>query len=163
MAGKPDSWMPLYVSDWDADTAHLSCEEDGAYGRLIRFYWRNGPPADSDAVLARIVREPVPTWRRIRPALVPFFIIDGGKWTHRRVDAELTEVRERYERRSSANRANVQKRKDRSTNGSTNGSPFVDGSNTQPQPHSPTFGGEEDSARDEAGAEVIAFRREVGS
>ena len=29
-------YLPLYVNDFEGDTAHLSLEEDGAYNRLIR-------------------------------------------------------------------------------------------------------------------------------
>lgn len=32
-------WMPLYIGDFIADTAHLSAEETGAYILLIMHYW----------------------------------------------------------------------------------------------------------------------------
>lgn len=86
---KPDAWMPLYIGDWDGDTGHLDCEQDGAYGRLIRFYWRTGPLPDDDAQLARIVRTAIARWRKVRPVLAPFFVITDGRWNHKRVDAEL--------------------------------------------------------------------------
>jgi hypothetical protein len=56
---KPDAWMPLYIGDWDSGTRHLDCEQDGAYGRLVRHYWKNGPLPDDDAQLARIVGMPL--------------------------------------------------------------------------------------------------------
>ena len=86
---KPDAWMPLYVGDWDGDTGHLDCEQDGAYGRLIRWYWRKGPLPDDDAALARIIRMELKRWRKIRPIIAAFFVIVDGVWTHKRVDAEL--------------------------------------------------------------------------
>lgn len=86
---KVDAWMPLYVGDWDGDTAHLSCEEDGAYGRLVRWYWRNGPPPDDDEIIGRIVRMPVTRWRKVRRVVALFFVIADGRWTHNRVEAEL--------------------------------------------------------------------------
>lgn len=86
---KPDAWMPLYTGDWDGDTAHLSCEEDGAYGRLIRTYWRKGPPADDDLTLSRIVRMDLRAWRKLRPTIESFFQVADGVWRHKRVDAEL--------------------------------------------------------------------------
>lgn len=86
---KPDAWMPLYTGDWDSDTADLSCEEDGAYGRLVRSYWRNGPPANDDAILARIVRMDLRAWKKLRPRIERFFQITDGVWRQKRVDAEL--------------------------------------------------------------------------
>lgn len=88
-ADKTDAWMPLYIGDWDGDTGHLSCEEDGAYGRLVRHYWRMGPLPDNDAALARIVRMDLKAWKRIRPVLAGFFQIGDDLWRHGRVDAEL--------------------------------------------------------------------------
>lgn len=103
---KPDNWMPLYTGDWDADTAHLDCEQDGAYGRLVRWYWRNSrPPPDDDAQLARIVRMDLKRWRRLRPVIALFFQVGNGVWRHKRVDAEWerwTEKRRRAIERAAA-------------------------------------------------------------
>jgi len=102
---KPDAWMPLYVGDWDGDTGHLDCEQDGAYGRLVRHYWRCGALIDDDRALARIVRTDLARWRRLRPALEGFFQVGDGRWRHRRVEAELeawTERKARYVARASA-------------------------------------------------------------
>lgn len=85
---KPDAWMPLYIGDWDGDTGHLDCEQDGAYGRLIRFYWRTGPLPDDDASLARIIRMPLARWRKIRPVIAAFFVVADGLWRHKRADHE---------------------------------------------------------------------------
>lgn len=105
MSAKADTWMPLYVADWDADTAHLDCEQDGAYGRLVRRYWRAGPPPDDDAQLARIVRMPLARWRKVRPVVAAFFRIEGGQWRHSRVDREIENARlkrEKYVERAAA-------------------------------------------------------------
>ena len=102
---KPDAWMPLYIGDWDGDTGHLTCEQDGAYGRLVRHYWRNGPLADDDRSLACIVRKDLAGWRRLRPVLVTFFTVEDGVWRHKRVDAEVViwgEKRRRHIERASA-------------------------------------------------------------
>lgn len=101
-ATKSDVWMPLYVGDWDSDTAHLDCEQDGAYGRLVRHYWKNGALQDDDAMLARIVRMERTRWKRVRPALAPFFDIKAGRWIHKRVEAELLKAASIIEKRRQA-------------------------------------------------------------
>jgi uncharacterized protein YdaU (DUF1376 family) len=92
---KPDAWMPLYIGDWDSGTRHLDCEQDGAYGRLVRHYWKNGALPDDDAQLSRIVGMPLGRWRKIRTVIAGFFTVAGGRWTHKRVEAELVNWTER--------------------------------------------------------------------
>jgi uncharacterized protein YdaU (DUF1376 family) len=102
---KPDAWMPLFGADWDADTRHLDCEQDGAYGRLVRYYWRAGPLPDDDAQLARIVGMPLARWRRLRPVIAAFFSMRDGQWRHKRIDrewAKAVEKRRRYIERAAA-------------------------------------------------------------
>lgn len=95
---KPDAWMPVYIGDWDGDTGHLDCEQDGAYFRIVRWYWRNGPPKDDDTILARIIRMDLKRWRRIRPILAEFFTVAEGQWRHKRVDEELVRWAEKRAR-----------------------------------------------------------------
>lgn len=95
MTEKPDAWMPLYVGDWDSGTRHLDCEQDGAYGRLVRHYWRNGPLPDDDLQLARIVGISRNKWQKLRAILAAFFVIEAGRWNHKRVDEELAKWTER--------------------------------------------------------------------
>lgn len=102
---KPDAWMPLYIGDWDSGTRHLDCEQDGAYGRLVRHYWKNGALPDDDVMLHRIVGMPLARWRKIRPVLAGFFVIADGRWVHNRVEEELAkwgEKRRRFIERASA-------------------------------------------------------------
>jgi uncharacterized protein YdaU (DUF1376 family) len=95
---KPDAWMPLYIGDWEADTGHLDCEQDGAYSRLVRWYWRNGPPADDDAMIARILRMDLKRWRKLRPIIAAFFKVVDGRWVHKRVEEELVRWEEKRRR-----------------------------------------------------------------
>ena len=97
-------WMPIYVGDWDADTRDLSCEEDGAYWRLIRHYWRRGAPPDADRKLATIVGVPLSRWVKMRPALIQFFELRDGVWFHKRVEHEIAEASKRKQKATNASR-----------------------------------------------------------
>jgi uncharacterized protein YdaU (DUF1376 family) len=81
-------WMPLYVADYLADTAHLRVEEHGSYLLLIMHYWRTGRLPTDDAALARISRMTRAEWKKAKPAIQPLFL-EG--WKHKRVEFELTE------------------------------------------------------------------------
>ncbi len=91
MAGaKPDTWMPMFWGDYLRDTGHLSTAEHGAYMLLIGHYWTTGKPIpDGDAVLARITRQGVAAWRKMRDVIAAFFIVADGVWRHGRIDDEL--------------------------------------------------------------------------
>lgn len=97
MTARP--WMPFYIADYLADTAHLGALQSGAYVHLIMHYWQHGKLPDNDAALARIARVTPAEWRRERPVIVAFFQ-DG--WKHKRIDAELAHAAEVTSKRSDA-------------------------------------------------------------
>lgn len=93
-------WMPLYIADYLADTAHLNAAHSGAYLHLIMHYWQTGGLPDDDAALTRIARMTTAEWRKARPIIAHFFQ-DG--WRHKRIDAELAHAAEvSSKRRASA-------------------------------------------------------------
>ena len=94
-------YMPLYVGDYLADTAHLTTVEHGAYLLLIMHYWRNGELPDDENMLARIARCTPREWKKLRDNVAAFF--DEG-WKHSRIDAELEKAQSAYERRAKAGR-----------------------------------------------------------
>lgn len=94
-------WMPLYVADYLADTSHLSCEEHGAYLLLIMHYWQKGGLPDDDRKLASIARAMPEQWLSMRDTIAEFF---GEGWTHARIDEELAEAEEKYQKRANAGR-----------------------------------------------------------
>ncbi|WP_109046687.1 DUF1376 domain-containing protein [Azospirillum sp. TSA6c] len=94
---RPDSWMPLYIGDYLADTGRLTTEGHGAYLLLIMEYWRSGEPLpDDDEQLASITRLSVDRWAAVRRVLERFFEVADGLWRHTRVDAEMANAGERY-------------------------------------------------------------------
>jgi uncharacterized protein YdaU (DUF1376 family) len=100
-------WMPLYTADYLADTAHLSASEHGAYLLLIMHYWRKGGLPYDDAQLARIARMSPEEWSKVRPIIEAFF--EPG-WTHKRIEKELAEVRQRTEAGRKGGRTTQSKR-----------------------------------------------------
>jgi len=85
---KPDIWMPLYVADYQADTAYLTTEQHGAYLLMLMAYWRNGPIPDNNQIIASITRQTPDAWSITRAVLEPFFEVAGGVWVHKRVEQE---------------------------------------------------------------------------
>lgn len=99
--GRP--WMPLYVADYLADTAHLGATESGAYLHLIMHYWQTGNLPTDDRTLARIAKIDPRQWHRYKPVLSAFFVIgNGGQWSHTRIDKELLRSEEISNKRKSA-------------------------------------------------------------
>jgi uncharacterized protein YdaU (DUF1376 family) len=87
-------WFPFYVGDYTRDTARLTTEAHGAYLLLMLDYWVNGAPPDDDETLATITKLPVTIWRKRRPALVKFFKVKDGVWTHSRIEKERAKAEE---------------------------------------------------------------------
>lgn len=103
MSARP--WMSFYVADYLADTTHLTTIEHGAYLLLIFAYWQGGAPLpDDDPRLARLARMSLKDWTKLRPTLAELFDVAGGAWKHKRVDRELAEADEKYQRRALAGR-----------------------------------------------------------
>ena len=97
------AWMPLYIADYLAETAHLDAAQSGAYLHLIMHYWQHGALPTEDRVLARIARIDPRQWRRIRPIVSAFFAIaSDGRWSHARTDLELARALEISTKRKAA-------------------------------------------------------------
>jgi len=96
------AWMPLYVSDYLADTGHLSTLEHGAYLLLIMHYWQNGSLPTDEKKLARITRMRLELWRKLAPQLKDFF---DDSWRHERIERELSEASDILSKRSKAGKA----------------------------------------------------------
>jgi uncharacterized protein YdaU (DUF1376 family) len=93
------AWMPLYVADYLADTAHLDATESGAYLHLIMHYWQTGGLPDDERKLAQIAKISAHKWKKYSSTLQKFFH-DG--WKHKRIDSELAKASEISEKRRSA-------------------------------------------------------------
>lgn len=125
---KTDTWMPLYIGDYLADTMRLTTIQHGAYLLLLMEYWRQGPLVDDDNELAAIVKMDRKSWDRdVKSAMRRFFVPgDDGLLHQKRIDAERAKASELSDKR----RAAVAQRTDRKPNkDDTSGS---QGGNNQP-------------------------------
>lgn len=105
-------YMPLFVADYLADTAHLNAVEHGAYLMLLMNYWQRGKPLPADdRKLARIARMTDAEWADARDTLSDFFTIDGDHWRHKRVEAEIEIVASKIDKAKAAGRASANARK----------------------------------------------------
>jgi uncharacterized protein YdaU (DUF1376 family) len=107
---KRDTWMPLYIGDYLADTSRLSTEQHGAYLLLLMDYWRNGPPPNDDDTLASICKLTPAQWRRHAPLLMTFFDIEDGLLIQRRAEDERLKAGQISGKRKAAGKAGADKR-----------------------------------------------------
>lgn len=100
-------YLPLYVADFEADTAHLTVEEDGAYNRLLRLCWRTPGCSipDDEAWIRRRMRVDQETYERVvRPVLEEFFTRRKGRLHNARLTAEFERANATSKRRAEAGR-----------------------------------------------------------
>ena len=151
---RPNAFMPLYVGDYLADTAHLEAAEHGAYMLLLMHYWRAGEPITADDTqLARIARCTPKQWQRVRGAVLAFFTEKGDVLVHGRVERELERANSYYDRKMERAKAGAAKRwsKQAASNANSDAKPpdkqcfkhassipeaMLDDCQPQPQPHS---------------------------
>jgi uncharacterized protein YdaU (DUF1376 family) len=88
-------WYPHYLSDYAADTMGLSLAEDGAYRRLIDWYYLNERPLPADdQSLAAICRVSLAEWEAVS-RVRNFFVTRDKNGTekkvlnHKRIDATI--------------------------------------------------------------------------
>jgi uncharacterized protein YdaU (DUF1376 family) len=107
---KNDTWMPLYIGDYLADTSRLSTIQHGAYLLLLMDYWRNGPPLDDDDELASITKLPLSEWKKHATKIRQFFDSIDGRLVQKRADAERDRAGLVSKKRSESGKAGAAKR-----------------------------------------------------
>lgn len=95
--------MQVYVADYTADTQHLTCEEDGAYWRLLRAMWRAGGRLPNDPRKLAIICGLTPSkWKSVGPAIMALFDVESGDISQKRLSKELEKAHEKSAKRSEA-------------------------------------------------------------
>ncbi|WP_028970144.1 YdaU family protein [Sphingomonas sp. URHD0057] len=99
--------LPLWTDAYLGDTTHLTTIEHGAYLLLLITAWRTSECClpDDDRLLARYARMNGQQWKRIRPIIEAFFVVDGGQWRQRRLTDERESVQQHRARQSEKGKA----------------------------------------------------------
>lgn len=100
-------YMPLFVADFEADTAHLSFEEDGIYNRLLRLCWRTSGCSvpDDPAWIARRLRCGMDQYHEaVDPILREFFRRENGRVFQKRLRVEWRHADDLSKRRAKSGR-----------------------------------------------------------
>lgn len=83
-------YMNVYIADYTADVQDLTCEQDGAYWRLLRSMWRKHGYLPKDPLkLALICGLTLEKWVEVAPHVLPLFVDCGNALSHRRLMTEL--------------------------------------------------------------------------
>lgn len=88
-------FVPLYVDDFEAATAHLTLAEDGAYNRLLRLCWRTpgcSLPNDPAWIARKIRLSPAEFEAIARPVIDEFFTLSRDRLIQKRLKAEYDEI-----------------------------------------------------------------------
>lgn len=98
-------YFPLYPDDFEADTAHLTMAEDGAYNRLLRLCWRSPGctiPADQEWIHRRMRALSDADKAIINGILSEFFQLESGRYFNPRLSREWKQTNAAHEKRKSA-------------------------------------------------------------
>jgi uncharacterized protein YdaU (DUF1376 family) len=98
-------YFPMFPTDFEADTSHLTLAEDGAYNRLLRLVWMTSGCSlpDDDAWILRRMRCQSDADRTIVLGVVDeFFTRSNGRVSNARLTREFEKTKEAHEKRVSA-------------------------------------------------------------
>ena len=133
-------YFPMYPRDFEADTSHLSLEEDGAYNRLLRLCWMTAGCSlpDDDAWIMRRMRVDQETFDRVvRVVLDEFFVRKSGRVSNARLAKENTSSKEKHEKRKNAgSKGGKSKALKTKENASSNARAMLKQPEPEPEPYS---------------------------
>jgi uncharacterized protein YdaU (DUF1376 family) len=101
-------YIPLYVDDYEAATAHLSLIEDGIYNRLLRLCWRTPGcklPNDRDWIARKIRVSSDGERASLELVLSEFFTVKRGAIFSKRLRAEYEQASVTVRKRKEAGKS----------------------------------------------------------
>lgn len=98
-------YFPMFPSDFEAKTSHLSLIEDGAYNRLLRICWMTpgcSMPADEAWIMRRARAHGDAEQAAVRAVLEEFFAVVNGRYSNARLRREWLSANDAHEKRKNA-------------------------------------------------------------
>ena len=98
-------YFPMYPTDFEADTSHLTLAEDGAYNRLLRLCWMTpgcSLPDDEAWIMRRMRARTDEEQEAVRVVLAEFFTLSNGRLSNARLTRENIAAKEAHEKRKNA-------------------------------------------------------------
>lgn len=98
-------YFPMFPSDFEAKTSHLTLEEDGAYNRLLRIMWMTPGCSvpDDDAWILRRMRVDEQTYERVvLPVIAEFCVREDGRVSNARLTRVFIESSSSHKKRVEA-------------------------------------------------------------
>ena len=98
-------YFPMYPTDFEADTSHLTLAEDGAYNRLLRLMWMTPGCSlpDDDAWILRRMRCADEAERQlVMDVIDEFFVRANGRVSNARLTREFCKSDEAHKKRVAA-------------------------------------------------------------
>lgn len=101
-------YMPLYVDDYEADTAHLTLVEDGIYSRLLRLCWRTPRcrmPNDIEWISRKVRVSSDEEMASLKSILNEFFTVRKGSIFSKRLMSEYDRATTTSQKRKEAGKS----------------------------------------------------------
>ena len=98
-------YMPFFVDDYEANTAHLTLQEDGVYNRLLRLCWRTpgcSIPHDDEWIRRMMRVDQTDYASAVLPIIREFFKVDKGRLYSPRLMSEYLIAKNKHEKRVKA-------------------------------------------------------------
>ena len=98
-------YFPMYPSDFEAKTSHLTLAEDGAYNRLLRICWMTPGctiPSDEAWIMRRVRAHTDADKDAVRNILEEYFTLKDGRYSNARLVKVWLEANEAHEKRKNA-------------------------------------------------------------
>lgn len=136
-------YLPLFVDDYEAHTAHLSLIEDGIYNRLLRLCWRTPRcqiPNDREWIARKVRAFTKAEKEALENVLNEFFKVRRGFLFQKRLSEEFVRVSESVQKRKTAGKiggsAKALKNKEKDPSNATAMPAYVRVPYPEPEPNS---------------------------